>query len=286
MKSAALYRVDWRRAVTQSVLRLLSLPLVIALLAGSPAFAQQGIVIDSEDHAITVFLNGQQIWRTRHTVIRQEGPRDLTGDGIDNLLVHEAPTRSHRRITLLSLQSADPRMLWQIEGHAGFTDPILEAFWEIGGGDSLPATLSLNVRPAANLPLPEEAAAPSPTISEQLEAGQLVVSRDEQRALNARLEEMGYEIQWDGHRLFLRLNGEEVWSNSVAQVVHGYTLMPSAGEEGLLLVVFQADRPRSGRQPSEVRLELTPQGVGAIQKQRFGEPIHRSPGLSRSPETD
>ncbi len=78
---------------------------------------EMGYALVQDDSGLAVLHNGDVVWSIESWMLSFDEPRDLTLDGMPNLLIHTARSRSFREITLLELGSDGVQVLWSVDGH-------------------------------------------------------------------------------------------------------------------------------------------------------------------------
>ena len=96
------------------------------------------IVLEENPSHLKVVRNAEEIWSLQSWMISVDPVGDLTGDGLPNLLVHEASSRSFRSIQLLELGPDGVQVLWQLSGHVTeLNDAEAEIYRRLEAGESL-----------------------------------------------------------------------------------------------------------------------------------------------------
>lgn len=210
-----------------------------------PAEGALQIDLEGPQSRLVIRRGDTVLWRSQDTVLAgTPGPRDMTGDGIDNLLVHEAPSRSQRRLHLLSLGETQVETLWQVAGHAQRILPLIDTLLmhvEAGGSIAKPPELP-DEDSAGREPEPD----PSP----------LAELREMQAELTEALHALGYALRHHDTELTLSRDGVTLWRGSgFNQMVF---LLPSP-RPGHLALHYSAMRSRQGS--IELWLEIGPHGA-------------------------
>lgn len=212
---------------------------------------------------LIVRLDDVIAWASENTVLGgTPDPMDMTGDGVNNLLVHEALSRSQRRLHLLSLGSEGVSVLWHVSAHAGAILPLLQRLI-----DGVEAGRSIAEAPE----LPDRSDAESQTQPQAADTSQA--------ALQRRLESLGFELRHGENRwLELRLGGVVLWRQE-GHMMHGH-LQPATAPGHLQMVTnHMLSRQRS----IETLLELGPYGMRVLSQHGIyhGPPV---PGMPQPPE--
>jgi hypothetical protein len=214
------------------------------------------------DLRLAVSLNGRVIWQSDHTVIGHHGPAEPDAEGAAHLLVHEAVSRSERRLQVLSLEGETVRSVWSQQGMASEMSGRFErvaAALDAGAFDpaafDVPGAASAAPLPAFDVPAPMAAGiAPN-------EAGAA-----DTPALEAAIAAMGYAIltgedaEAQDMTIAVMQHGDRVWGVRAMMLSH-YSLSPSDAEGAVDLLVEIRNTRRSG---TDYRLRLAPDGLTVI----------------------
>lgn len=198
---------------------------------------------------LVIRRDGISVWASDNTVLDGlSDPLDMTGDGVDNLLVHEAVSRSQRRLHLLALGADGVEVLWQVSGHASDIVPLLEGLRaRVEAGQSIADSPETDGEPLS----PQE-----------------------------QLEALGFEIRPRDGGIELRLGDVVLWREGGRMFQHD--LLPATAPGHLLLVT----RYMISRQNSiETTLEIGPHGMRLLwQDNLYHGPS--LPGLPQPPAPD
>lgn len=82
-----------------------------------PSMYQIAVLGSVPGETVQVSQAGHEIWRFEAWMATVMAQGDLTGDGIDNLLISYAEARSLRGYRLVALGPAGVEVLWDVQGH-------------------------------------------------------------------------------------------------------------------------------------------------------------------------
>lgn len=239
------------------------------VVSAHPTLETLGYVIDhgtESGRAVRIYRHGELVWSLeRMMVSAHDEVRDLTRNGLPNLLVSYARSRSFRGYLLLEFTPEGVTELWGMEAHATEIGSLEnDIFKRMSAGESLerpPSHPRGPTDPEAFLRRDEPTVIPT---SEELEPTPPMDSGAD--GLHQTLEAMGYRILSGEEavaveRTFSLLQqGEEVWGLR-ASIVTRYELRTGQEPGHLELEVTAREFRRS---VTTYLLELTPDGVEVL----------------------
>ncbi len=210
-----------------------------------PAESMPQLDHEGPDSRLVIRRGAQVLWRSENTVLSTApGPRDMTLDGTDNLLVHEALSRSERRLHLLSLGEARVEAVWQVTDHAERILPLIDSLlMQVEAGESIAKPPELPVEDHdGRQPEPD----PSP----------LADLREMQAELTEALHALGYALRHHDNEVTLSREGVTLWRGGGFNPM--VFLLPSPRPDHVALH-YSAMRSRQGS--IEIWLEIGPHGA-------------------------
>jgi hypothetical protein len=206
------------------------------------------LALTEPDRRLAVSLDGVVIWRSDHTVIAHHGPAETDAAGVSRLLVHEAVSRSVRRLQVLALEGESARPVWAAQGMASEMTPRFhEIAAALDAGAFDPHGFGLPAAPGEDIGLSEAYPVDTP-------------------ALEAAIAAMGYQIltgeEAEAHDMTIAVmqRGERVWGVRAMMLGH-HSLAPSDTPGAVDLLVEVRETRRYG---TDYRLRLTPEGLTVI----------------------
>ena len=236
--------------------------------------------LDDPREGVAVLRDGEEIWRFESWMASIERQGDLTGNGVENLLIFYARARSVRGYVLAELADHGVEVIWDVSGVAFEFDAIEEDILT-----RLEQGLSLETPPARAHP---DAAG---LLADIGSAGEPADSAPDGAAgdgdLQARMAAMGYALLADDEATARDIafgvtrHGEIVWSVRAMMVTH-HALRASRNPDAVELVVEVRETRRYG---TDYVLELTPGGVTVI-SETDGEVSGFQPPSGREPRIE
>lgn len=223
---------------------------------------------------VAVLRDGEEIWRFESWMASIKRQGDLTGNGVGNLLIFYARTRSVRGYVLAELADHGVEVIWDVSGVALDFEEIEEDILS-----RLDQGLSLETPPTRTHP---DAAALLAGIESAGEPASDGAPADSD--LQARIAAMGYALlagdEADARDIAFAVtrHGEIVWSVRAMMLGH-HALRPSSNPDAVELVVEVRETRRYG---TDYVLELAADGLTVI-SETDGEVSGFQPPSERKP---